>query len=125
MRFYLIERVACSACRALADGTRRVRLIAAFFGERRFSGIAVSMLGIICSGHLGNRTHRCSEADADRFPSAYQLTFDGLVQRPGPNYPAVVGKFTARSRQTWRSGVMEPSKRSFTARAMKYQRGGL
>jgi cytochrome c-type biogenesis protein CcmF len=47
--------------------------------------------------------------------SGYDLTFDGLVQRPGPNYNEQVAKFTVRSDGV-RLGVMEPSKRSFAAR---------
>jgi cytochrome c-type biogenesis protein CcmF len=47
--------------------------------------------------------------------SGYDLSFDGLVQRPGPNYTSLVAKFTVREGGAV-VGVMEPSKRSFAAR---------
>jgi cytochrome c-type biogenesis protein CcmF len=49
--------------------------------------------------------------------SGYEFSFDGLVQRQGPNYNALVAKFTVRSGGT-PIGTMEPSKRSFSARGM-------
>jgi cytochrome c-type biogenesis protein CcmF len=48
--------------------------------------------------------------------SGYDLTFDGLVQRSGPNYREAVAKFTVREAGV-PIGVMEPSKRNFSSRA--------
>ena len=48
--------------------------------------------------------------------SGYELTFDGLTQRSGPNYGEALAKFTVREAGV-PIGVMEPSKRSFTSRA--------
>ena len=80
-------------------------------------GVAVSMLGIICAGTWGTeRIIALKPAQAVSL-SGYNLSFDGLVQRPGPNYNALVAKFTVRSGGV-PIGIMEPSKRSFSARGM-------
>ncbi|MGC2116352.1 MAG: heme lyase CcmF/NrfE family subunit, partial [Pseudolabrys sp.] len=73
-------------------------------------GVSVSMLGIICAGTWGTeRIIALKPAQAVSL-SGYNLSFDGLVQRPGPNYNALVAKFTVRSGGV-PIGVMEPSKR--------------
>jgi cytochrome c-type biogenesis protein CcmF len=46
----------------------------------------------------------------------YDLAFDGLDSREGPNYRELVGRFTVR-RGGELIGVMEPSKRSYPVRA--------
>jgi cytochrome c-type biogenesis protein CcmF len=46
----------------------------------------------------------------------YDLSFDGAVPREGPNYRELVAKFTVR-RGGEVVGTMEPTKRSFAARA--------
>jgi cytochrome c-type biogenesis protein CcmF len=78
-------------------------------------GIAMSMLGIICAGTWG--TERIVEVKPSQIVSlsGYDLTFDGTTQEPGPNYSALVAKFTVREGGAT-VGVMRPSKRSFSAR---------
>jgi len=49
--------------------------------------------------------------------SGYDLTFDGIAQRGGPNYNAEVASFTVRKGGSL-IGVMQPSKRTFATRAM-------
>ena len=46
---------------------------------------------------------------------SYDLTFDGMVSRQGPNYRELVAKFTVREGGVV-IGTMEPSKRSFPSR---------
>jgi cytochrome c-type biogenesis protein CcmF len=48
----------------------------------------------------------------------YRLTFDGLFNRPGPNYRDVVGHFTVRRTNGDLVGAMEPSRRTFPTRNM-------
>jgi cytochrome c-type biogenesis protein CcmF len=48
--------------------------------------------------------------------SQYDLTFDGLATREGPNYRELAARFTVRSGGQI-IGVMEPAKRSFTTRS--------
>jgi cytochrome c-type biogenesis protein CcmF len=47
----------------------------------------------------------------------YDLTLDGLIPRPGPNYSELVARFTVR-RDGQIVDVLEPSKRSFPQREM-------
>jgi len=56
--------------------------------------------------------------------SGYALTFEGIVQRPGPNYHELLAKFTVRSGDQI-IGVMEPSKRDFAARQMSTNEAAL
>ena len=80
-------------------------------------GIALSMLGIICAGTWG--TERIVEVKPQQTVSlsGYELTYDGIKQQPGPNYSALIAKFTVRVGGI-PIGVMTPSKRSFATRAM-------
>ncbi|MGA9084694.1 MAG: heme lyase CcmF/NrfE family subunit, partial [Pseudolabrys sp.] len=80
-------------------------------------GVAVSMLGIICAGTWGTERIIALKPAQTVSLSGYNLSFDGLVQQPGPNYNALVAKFTVRSGGV-PIGIMEPSKRSFSARGM-------
>jgi cytochrome c-type biogenesis protein CcmF len=48
----------------------------------------------------------------------YRLTFDGLLNRTGPNYRDVVGHFTVYRASGELIGAMEPSRRTFPAREM-------
>jgi len=80
-------------------------------------GVAVSMLGIICAGTWGTERIAVVKSTQTVSLSGYDLSFDSLVQRPGPNYNALVAKFTVRSGGV-PVGTMEPSKRSFSARGM-------
>jgi cytochrome c-type biogenesis protein CcmF len=47
--------------------------------------------------------------------SSYNLTFDGVTSRQGPNYRETSAKFTVREGGNV-IGVMEPSKRNFPSR---------
>jgi cytochrome c-type biogenesis protein CcmF len=78
-------------------------------------GIAVSMLGIIGAGTWGTERIIALKPTQVVSLSGYDLSFDGLVESAGPNYKALVAKFTVRSGGV-PIGVMEPSKRSFAAR---------
>ncbi|MFI4982344.1 MAG: heme lyase CcmF/NrfE family subunit, partial [Nevskiales bacterium] len=78
-------------------------------------GIAVSMLGIIGAGTWGTELIVAVKPSQTISLSGYELSFDGVVQRPGPNYTEQVAKFTVRSGGV-PVGVMEPSKRNFAAR---------
>ena len=52
----------------------------------------------------------------------YDLTFDGMVPRQGPNYRELIAHFTVR-RDGDVIGVLEPSKRTFPQRGMSDHRG--
>jgi cytochrome c-type biogenesis protein CcmF len=78
-------------------------------------GIAVSMLGIISAGTWGTELIVALKPTQTVSLSGYDLSFDGLVSRAGPNFSAQVAKFTVRSGGV-PVGVMEPSKRNFASR---------
>jgi len=79
-------------------------------------GIAVTLLGVVSVGTWASERIVGLKPSQTVSLSGFDLAFDGLVQRSGPNYRELVGKFTVR----W-GGVpiatMEPAKRSFASRA--------
>ena len=79
-------------------------------------GIAVTLLGIVSVGTWASERIVGLKPSQIVSLSGFDLSFDGLVQRSGPNYRELVGKFTVRL-----GGVpiatMEPAKRSFESRA--------
>jgi cytochrome c-type biogenesis protein CcmF len=79
-------------------------------------GIAMSMLGIVSAGTWGSERIVALKPAQTVSLSGYELSFDGIVERTGPNYTAQVAKFTVREGGV-PLGVMEPSKRNFSARA--------
>jgi cytochrome c-type biogenesis protein CcmF len=80
-------------------------------------GVGVSMLGIICASTWGTERIVVLKPSQTVSLSGYDLTFDGLTQRIGPNYTAQVATFMVRCGGSI-IGTMEPSKRSFSARSM-------
>jgi cytochrome c-type biogenesis protein CcmF len=87
-------------------------------------GIALTMLGIIAAGSWGTERIVAVKPSQTISISGYDLTFEGLSQQAGPNYSAVVGRFTVREGGK-AIGVMQPSKRSFAARGMSTNEAAL
>jgi cytochrome c-type biogenesis protein CcmF len=87
-------------------------------------GIAVSMLGIISAGTWGTERIVSLKPTQIVSLSGYDLSFDGVIERPGPNYTAQVAKFTVREGGV-PIGVLEPSKRNFAARQMSTNEAAL
>jgi len=87
-------------------------------------GIALTMLGIIAAGSWGTERIVAVKPSQTISLSGYDLTFDGLSQHPGPNYSAVVGRFTVREGGDV-IGVMQPSKRTFATRGMSTNEAAL
>ena len=87
-------------------------------------GMALTMLGIIAAGSWGTEQIVAVKPSQTIAISGYDLTFDGLSQQAGPNYSAVVGRFTVREGGSV-IGVMQPSKRSFAARGMSTNEAAL
>jgi cytochrome c-type biogenesis protein CcmF len=78
-------------------------------------GLGLSVLGIVCATTWGSERIASVKPGEVLSVAGYDVKFDGLAQRPGPNYRELVGHFTVR-RGSGVVGVMEPSKRSFPAR---------
>ena len=80
-------------------------------------GIGVTLIGIVCATNWGAERIVSLNPGKTISISGYDLTFDGLTQRGGPNYRAMIAKFTVREGGHV-IGVMQPSKRSFSTRSM-------
>ncbi len=78
-------------------------------------GLGVTLLGIVGETQLG--TERIAELKPGQTISIrrYDLHFDGITNRDGPNYREMAARFTVR-RNGDVIGVMEPSKRTFPSR---------
>jgi cytochrome c-type biogenesis protein CcmF len=78
-------------------------------------GIGMTLLGIVCETHWAAErivALKPGEVVAIRH---YQLTFDGVIPRQGPNYHEQAAKLTVR-RNGQVIATMTPSKRSFASR---------
>ncbi|MFL5153668.1 MAG: heme lyase CcmF/NrfE family subunit [Microvirga sp.] len=78
-------------------------------------GLGVSLLGIVCETQWGAERIASVKPGQTLELRGYELRFDGLEQRQGPNYRELAGRFTVR-RDGEAIAVMEPAKRSFPAR---------
>ena len=78
-------------------------------------GLGITLLGIVGETQLG--TERIAELKPGQTISIrrYDLHFDGITNRQGPNYSELAAHFTLR-RNGELLGVMEPSKRTFPSR---------
>jgi cytochrome c-type biogenesis protein CcmF len=79
-------------------------------------GIAMTLLGVVSVGTWASERIVGLKPSQTVSLSGFDLSFDGLVQRSGPNYRELVGKFTVR-RGGAPIAIMEPAKRSFDSRA--------
>jgi cytochrome c-type biogenesis protein CcmF len=78
-------------------------------------GLGVSLIGIVCVSTWGAERIVALKPAAQVSLRSYDLTFDGVVTRQGPNYRELIARFTVR-RDGETVGVMEPSKRTFPSR---------
>ena len=81
-------------------------------------GIGVTLLGIVSVTAWGSERIAEVKPGGTLDISHYRVTFDGLFERPGPNYRDVVGRFTVHRANGELIGNMEPSRRTFPARNM-------
>ena len=81
-------------------------------------GIGVTLLGIVAVTAWGSERIASVRPGGTIDIAHYRLSFDGLFNRPGPNYRDVVGRFTVRRTNGDLLGVMEPSRRTFPSRNM-------
>ena len=78
-------------------------------------GLGITLLGIVGETQWGAERIVSVKPGEKVAIRNYDLTFDGTVNRTGPNYTEVAATFTVR-RHGEIIGVMEPSKRTFSAR---------
>jgi cytochrome c-type biogenesis protein CcmF len=79
-------------------------------------GIAVTLIGVVAASSWGSERIAAVKPGDTIALAGYDVTFDGVVPRQGPNFSELVGRFTVR-RGGAVVGVMEPSKRNFASRA--------
>jgi cytochrome c-type biogenesis protein CcmF len=79
-------------------------------------GVGVTLLGIVSVVTWASERIVALKPSQTISLAGYDLTFDGLAQRAGPNYREAVARFTVREAGI-PVGVMEPSKRNFASRA--------
>ncbi len=80
-------------------------------------GMAVTLLGVVCETNWASERIVALKPAQTVALSGYELSFDGLIQRGGPNYRELAAKFTVR-RGGATIGTMTPSKRTFASRNM-------
>ena len=78
-------------------------------------GLGVCLLGIASEAYYGAERILSMKPGQSVSVRGYDLTFDNLISRPGPNYREMVARFTVKSGGET-IGQLEPSKRTFTAR---------
>ena len=81
-------------------------------------GIGVTLMGIVVVTAWGSERIAALRPGESIDIAHYRLTFDGLLNRVGPNYRDLVGHFTVRRTNGDLIGTMEPSRRTFPARSM-------
>jgi cytochrome c-type biogenesis protein CcmF len=79
-------------------------------------GIGLTLLGIVCETHWSAERIVALKPGQSVAIRHYQLTFDGIIPREGPNYREQAAKFTVHHHGE-AIGTMLPAKRSFNARA--------
>ncbi|WP_315768045.1 MULTISPECIES: heme lyase CcmF/NrfE family subunit [unclassified Bradyrhizobium] len=88
------------------------------------AGLGVALIGVVCETTWNSEYIGTLHPGDVRGLAGYELKFDGMSQRQGPNYNEVVSKFTV-SLDGKPIGVMAPSKRSFTTRGMSTSEAAL
>ena len=81
-------------------------------------GIGVTLMGIVAVTAWGSERIAALKPGETVDVAHYRLTFEGLVNRAGPNYRDLVGRFIVRRTNGDLLGIMEPSRRTFPARNM-------
>ncbi len=78
-------------------------------------GLGITLFGIICETNWAAERIAAVRPNETVSLRQYDLTFEGLTPRQGPNYSEIAGRFTVRSNDQV-LGVMQPSKRTFPSR---------
>ncbi len=121
----IAERTSLFRAPLVTSGRRAIGLPRSAWGTAvAHFGIALTLLGIIAAGTWGTEKIVGVKAGQTISLSGYDLTFEGLRERPGPNFSSLVGKFTVRQGGNV-VGIMEPNKRSFAARGMSTNEAAL
>ena len=88
------------------------------------AGVGVTLIGIVCAASWGTERIVAVKEGQTVSLSGYDLTFNGMVQRSGPNFRELAGQFTV-SQAGSAVGTLSPSKRTFSARSMSTSEAAL
>jgi len=80
-------------------------------------GIGMTLLGVVCETTWNSERIVALRPGQAVSIAGYDLTFDGMVPKTGPNYREVATRFVVR-RGGAQVAVLEPSKRTFATRSM-------
>jgi cytochrome c-type biogenesis protein CcmF len=112
----LVERTGLFRVAPAVAARRAVGLPRATWGTAlAHLGVGLALIGIVAETVWGAERIVALKPGQVVSLRNYDLTFEGLVPRQGPNYRALEGRFTVR-RSGAVLGVMEPSKRVFPSR---------
>jgi cytochrome c-type biogenesis protein CcmF len=78
-------------------------------------GVGMTLLGVVCETTWGTERIVAVKPNDTVSLRSYDLSFDGLTTRQGPNYRERTARFTVRQGGD-AIGVMQPSKRDFATR---------
>jgi cytochrome c-type biogenesis protein CcmF len=87
----------------------------AWGGALAHLGLGVTIFGIVCESNWAAERIAAVRPNESISLRGYELTFEGLIARQGPNYSEQLGSFIVRSGGE-ELGRLQPSKRSFDAR---------
>jgi cytochrome c-type biogenesis protein CcmF len=88
------------------------------------AGLGVALIGIVCETTWNSEYIGTLRPGDVRGIAGYELTFDGMTQRQGPNFSEMISSFTV-SLDGKKLDVMTPSKRSFSTRGMSTSEAAL
>jgi len=87
----------------------------AWGGALAHLGLGITIFGIVCESNWAAERIAAVRPNETISLRGYELTFEGLIARRGPNYSEQVGSFVVRDGGK-EIGRLQPSKRSFAAR---------
>ncbi len=87
----------------------------AWGGALAHLGLGITIFGIVCESNWAAERIAAVRPNETISLRGYELTFEGLIARQGPNYSEQVGSFIVRNGGE-ELGRLQPSKRSFAAR---------
>ncbi|MER0238680.1 heme lyase CcmF/NrfE family subunit [Fulvimarina sp. MAC8] len=87
-------------------------------------GLGVTVIGIVCVSAFETEIITSMEPGGTREAGGYEIRFDGITDRQGPNYSEEVGNFTLLDAGQ-ALGTMESARRLYTARQMPTTEAGI
>ena len=112
----LVERTSCSGSPSAVSLRRLVGLPRSAIGTAiAHFGLGICLLGIAAEANYGAERILSMKPGQTVSLRGYDLTFNDLLSRNGPNYRELLAQFTVKSGGDT-IGILEPSKRTFPAR---------